>query len=266
MKTKLFNPDASFLLRIKKYLHVSTIVIFVLLALFLLYAIVLSMISSTSYVKTINKAYSDDSTTLVSGKNLISSGLHSEELFLEARLAMLTEDSITLSIDLTDSLIRLEMKGVVVHTARISKIQVSRIFRYLNYQTKDALFGKPFTTGQTIATIPKTEYLLKKVSADSLIQPGERLPDTTHEKAICFLLHLDKNIMIDIRQSGCANDDAYQLYAMRLKRDKYSEVLKGLLKPAVPKYSPVIGIELAKNDARTIYKALPDKPRLALRL
>jgi len=82
-----------------------------------------------------------------------------EKAFLNARLAMSVTDSIGLTLNLKDSLVQLEMKGVVLRQVKADKIELPRFFKAIKAPAYAIHFSKPFIITEIEGSIEKTLYL-----------------------------------------------------------------------------------------------------------
>lgn len=86
-----------------------------------------------------------------------------DKTFLEARIALAGDDSIAMTIDFQDSIIRLETKGVVLREVKFGKVEISRFFKALKPLSYAALFSKPFMITEIEGSIVKEPIQVKKL-------------------------------------------------------------------------------------------------------
>ena len=67
--------------------------------------------------------------------------LFKKKVFLETRFQMSKADSINLSINLKDSILQLELKGVVIKSTKITDFEVDQFLYQLKPATYQHLFG-----------------------------------------------------------------------------------------------------------------------------
>lgn len=66
-----------------------------------------------------------------------------EKAYLQSRILMAETDSIYLTIDVPDSLVNIEISGVVVHSAKIADLKMSRILMKGNEYIISTLLSSP---------------------------------------------------------------------------------------------------------------------------
>jgi hypothetical protein len=132
--------------------------------------------------------------------------LEIEELFWQNRVSMSRDASIDLAIDLIDSTVCLDIKGVTLRKARISKYQISRSMVYLkSYAAYKTWLAGPFNLKQdTVSSIPKEPVFIK----DLATYPLEYFDDWTYftrlenEGAVHYLLEYDRGLLVQVDQDS----------------------------------------------------------------
>jgi len=239
--------------------------------LIILYFISLSIYFPVKQLSVFNNTYSD--TLLFKGeeKNIINddsiAALKIKESFLLSRITMAKSDSISFSIDLKDSLLLLEIKGVIVHEAKISKIVKSRFFSRVDNTALIKYLSEPFKVDHKIATIEKEPIVFKKAPKDTIEAATQIfMPDTLANEVICITMLFDKNLFLEIAQSE-EKPQFNNLWFLIKKRSKnVAQVVKNSFSFKEPYYTPKILIELPKKDIKSIYRAIPYKPQMAINL
>jgi hypothetical protein len=225
--------------------------------------IVLSMLSPIRAIKLVNENYPD--TTLVEAVSPEQLKLEKEEAFLRARLKMSDADSACLSINLMDSLIIMEIQGVKLLEAKIQTIRTSKIFPRFKKEAYFDYFSTPFIIDHDYSTIPKEAFIIKYAPEDTIAaQVPKTMPDTTLKAPVYFNFYLDRDQMVDIRQTDTLRTEKFREYDKHLRNEKISKMWRHLYKFEVPPYEPWIRIEISAKDARSIYKALPHHAQVAI--
>jgi hypothetical protein len=225
--------------------------------------IVLSMLSPIRAIKLVNENYPDTILTERVSDELLK--IEKKEAFLRARLKMAKADSVCLSINLVDSLVIMEIQGVKLLETKILKIQTSKIFTRFKKQAFFDYFSSPFVIDSDYSTIPKEFFNIKYAPEDTLAaQAPKTIPDSTLNYPVCFTLYLDRDIMVDIRQTDTLKTEKFREYKNYLHNEKIRKMWSHLYKFKVPPYDPWIRIEIPHNDARSIYKALPHHAQVAI--
>jgi len=139
---------------------VSFIVLISIFSAFIIYFSIMSMISPARKLKEIKK----DFETKTAGKSEVDQRilmdstylmLLREKAFLQSRIIMAETDSIYLTINLADSTVNIEISGVVVHKAKVSSVQTSKILMKGNENIILSMLASPFTISYEYATIKK---------------------------------------------------------------------------------------------------------------
>jgi len=242
-----------------------------LFLLVILYLVVLSFYFPVRQLAVFNSTYSDSLLFKGEEKIIIKddsiAALKIKESFLQSRITMSKTDSISFSVDLKDSLLLLEIRGVIVHEAKISKIIKSRFFSRVDNEALIKYLSEPFKVAQKVATIEKEPLVFKKAPKDTIEAATQIFtPDTLANEVICINIEFDKNLFLEISQSE-EKPQFNNLWFLIKKRSKnIVQVAKNSISFKEPFYTPKILIELPKKDIKSIYRALPYKPQMALNL
>lgn len=194
--------------------------------------------------------------------------LYKEKTWLESRLNAAKSDSISLSVNLKDSLLQLELKGVVLMSTRIKNFKADRFFYELPANGYHVLFGKDVMAKNSSSTIKKVPLTVKKAPKDSLEYASQnQVPDTLPNQEVHWLMQLDNDI--ELRIEGTNPDSGEkQLRNMFWRKRDLDQITRNLGETLIfktPEYKPVITVMVPNTDAKTIYRALPDKPAVNIR-
>ena len=192
-----------------------------------------------------------------------------EKSFLNARLAMSASDSIGLTLNLKDSLIQLEMKGVVLRQIRFDKAEVSRFFRGIRPQSYTEHFSKPFSISEIEGTIEKNPVIVRKVPKDTLEAAQTKIEiDTSRVEFVEWHLLLDSALIISVVQSDQFEgglDNSTMKYRIRRHMDILKTTNKAVLRLRKPQIYPEITVFIPASEARSFYRALPPNGQVVLR-
>ena len=192
-----------------------------------------------------------------------------EKGFLQSRIAMAETDSIYLTVDLTDSIVNLEISGVEVHTAEIKKMNISRILKHGNDYIISTMLSRPLNIAREYSSIQKEPLMIKMAPRDTSEYVPDIIPDTADYEPVNFILEMDNGIVIYVYQEEKLNQgDAMNLFGFDLRyRIKNSiRSLASVFTLKVPEYHPFIKLRLSREDAKIIYRALPRQGQIAVRL
>jgi hypothetical protein len=191
--------------------------------------------------------------------------------FLKNRVeAAKASDSVCLSIDLKDSIIYLDINGVLIRECPLDHIQYSRFLDLASHEEKLRWVSEPFMLEDHISTIPKIPYIIKAAPKDTLEaqeQSAQPLPvDTT---TVYFALYFQRNLSVEIIQSEPPNRADNQLIRKyRKAQNKFSRksISKAVLSGKAPEPEIRITLHVSQEDARAIYRGIPLHAMLSLRL
>ena len=180
---------------------------------------------------------------------------------------MAKSDSISFSIDLVDSILFLEVKGVVVLESKINKIVKSRFFSSVDNEALIKYLSNPFMVNKKTATIEKEPIVFKKAPKDTIEAATQIFkPDTLVNEVICINIEFDKNLILEISQSEDKPQFQNLNYLLKKRSKNFIQVAKNSISFKEPYFTPKIIIELPKKDIKSVYRALPYKPQMALNL
>jgi hypothetical protein len=243
-----------------------------LLIAFMIYYAVMSLLSPSAKVAAINTEYGykapENSSTderIFSDSAFIT--INREKSFYQARVLMAESDSICLALNLSDSTAILEIRGVMVHKAKISEISLSKVFSKADEYSVSAMLAVPFTVSRDYATIRKEPVMLKMAPKDTSEYKPDILPDTTNSEAVNCMLEMENGTRLYLYQDVGNNEGgALNLFLFDLndRLRNTGDNLKSIFSFKVPGYHPAIKIRLAKADARIIYRALPKYGQVAV--
>lgn len=194
-----------------------------------------------------------------------------DQAFLLTRLELAKNDSIGLVIDLTDSTAKLEVKGVPIRRCKILRYRQSDLARRLRAQGRlHHWLAAPFMLQKQLATLPKAPIRIKEAPKDTIEaaeSKGEDLPIEQNDAE--FTLQFDRNLTLSVEQTqppSFAGRMRKLWYDWRRNFDEAQEAVTALVHLQLPQHRMWIEIELSREDAKAIYRALPTRAALALRL
>ncbi len=250
---------------VRKLLLRGTLALYVLMVVAIFYGTSLMVLSSLNYSNAY-KRVADNAADTLSYNSPDLGEMRSKRAFLEARAMLVDADSVSLTVNLADSSVTLEQKGVVLHRSKISSMRISRVFRRVHRNDLAEAFSFPLTVNGSTSTIPRKRYSMKMAPSDTSATAPMVMPDTASQEEVFFRLSMDRGIQLDFCQAEYSDHDDEKIMQNRIKRQESGRILKDMLAFKVPDYHPVIRLELPEKDARAIYKALPVNARVALRI
>lgn len=256
------------ILQIPAGLKIAVIVV----AIFLSYYAVMSVLSPAKKIKELeNEIRNTRASTAQLDERFVTDSLYHnllrEKAFLQSRILMAGTDSISMTLNLADSLAYLEIAGVVVKTSDISEIRMSKILNSENELIITSLLSSPLNITDSRATIKKEPLMIKMAPKDTSEYKPDIMPDTSAYEAVSYILETDKGIRIYISQEekqkkGYGKHLAW--FDMKYRINNAWKAFKSVVRLKVPEYKPWIRIRLPRTDAKVIYRAIPVKGQITL--
>jgi hypothetical protein len=241
------------------------LIILIVLALIVLAYMILSIIGIRKKIESIN----DEFGIVLSTENTVEKKLYGnpeflnlqkEKSFLQAQIIMAESDSICLSINLRDSVAALQINGAAVHSAKISEIRMSSIFRKVNEYAITGMLSSPFEVRESYSTIKKEPIMIKMAPKDTIeANVPNILPDTSSLEPVNFILEMNYGVKLYVYQEeNDKSSDRRNLFLFDLiDRLRYARVaLRTLINFKMPEYQPYIKIRIPKDDAKIIFRAI----------
>jgi hypothetical protein len=249
-------------------------IIAVILAVFVIYYTVMSLLSPAVKISAANKEFGykqpEKGALLTDARILTDSafaGMNRGKAFYTARIAMAETDSLCLALNLADSLATLEIDGVAVHKAKIIRMKISKFFNKADEYAITSILSAPLTVMKNYATIKKEPLMIKMAPKDTSEYKPDILPDTTNSAAVNYILETENGIKLyvyqqeEVRSKGGFNRFLFDL------NDRFRniwDILKSIMVLKVPEYHPYVRIRMSKADAKIIYRALPRHGQISI--
>jgi hypothetical protein len=253
-------------------IYLKSILLFpiVLMVIILAGAFFLAIISPRLKIKEFNELYNQYTQTSKKDPIAFDNGIYilkKQEAFLRSKLAKSDLDSISLSINIPDSILSLEIKGVSIYNVKIDYIRLSPLFDCFDRKALVNCLSSPFTINNRYATIVKEPIIIKKAPKDT-IEANQLVPniDTLKPKMVAYYFYLDKDIILDIRQSEKTELIPYLKYSVKYNYWWSMRRLKEIFHLRLPDYIPWIQIKINCKDALAIYRALPENAIISIHL
>ena len=251
---------------------IALIVLISLILIFIVYYSVMSMISPVRKLAEIKNEIGIKTAEKngIEQKILKDSSylrLLKERNFLQSRIVMAQTDSIYLTLNLIDSIANLEISGVVVHKAKMSHIETSKMLIADHDNSLLSIMPSPFIISQSFATIKKEPVMIKMAPKDTSEYKPDIMPDTSITEPVNYILVMKSLIRIYVYQNENVKlNDRISQFKFDLNdrlRDTWS-ALKSVSTLKVPEYHPFIKIKLSRTDAKIIYRSIPKNGQIAV--
>jgi len=190
-----------------------------------------------------------------------------EKSFLQSRVTMAESDSIYLTVTIPDSMVNLEINGVVVHKAKINRIHMSRMFRAENDYVILSMLSVPLTINRNFASIEKEPLMIRMAPKDTSEYVPDIIPDTADYEPVNFIMEMDNGTRFCVYQEEKLRPaDGIRLFIFDLRyRIRYSfKTFLRVISFRVPDYQPYIKLRIPRSDAKIIYRALPERGQIAV--
>jgi hypothetical protein len=255
--------------------HRGTITFIVLISLILIFIVYYSVMSMISPVRKLAEIKNEIGIKTaekngIEQKILKDSSylrLLKERNFLQSRIVMAQTDSIYLTLNLIDSIANLEISGVVVHKAKMSHIETSKMLIADHDNSLLSIMPSPFIISQSFATIKKEPVMIKMAPKDTSEYKPDIMPDTSITEPVNYILVMKSGIRIYVYQNENVKlNDRISQFKFDLNdrlRDTWS-ALKSVSTLKVPEYHPFIKIKLSRTDAKIIYRSIPKNGQIAV--
>lgn len=186
-----------------------------------------------------------------------------EEIFwLGQKMELAKSDSISLIVDLSDSLVQIHLKGMDLFHTKILKRYPENV---LNSTTQPAYLqlGKVTEIKSEMANLPKKPIKKVKAASDGISQLNTK-PDSIPNPELIWRFTTENNISVIITGVKMAPDSTFKMHPRAdLLKYRAHEFFDEII-PA--EYSPVIYFWLNDADARSIFRAVPENGKVLFRL
>lgn len=185
-----------------------------------------------------------------------------EKLWLETQLALSKEDSMSLGINLRDSILQVQMKGLPLIQSKILYIRPEGYLSEIDAPYYSKLFGKPVDILNGISNLTK-----KPIRKMKVIEGSEAIPvksDSVITKRFYWEFITDNNLRIVINGCEPTSDTIFKKppFTTDMVKFRLRSKSKDLNEQ---KYYPVLFLWMSDKEAKAIYRALPAKTKLAIR-
>ena len=243
-----------------------------LLAVFIIYYLVMSVLAVSRAVNEFDDAYfasleqkEGDTIDLCAIPGYID--MIRTRAFLSSQVKLAESDSVGLLINVRDSVIQLLIKGLPVRTVKIDEYDVSPFFHSANQEVIYKMLSTPLTVTGMQATFMKDPVSVKIAPRDTSQVVESEKPDTTDFEAVFFTLDTDRNIRFYFEQQEDtigADRRARFFFDLKDRMRNASVTMRAVARMKIPPYVPYIKIWLPKAEAKIIYRAIPREGMIVL--
>jgi len=181
--------------------------------------------------------------------------------WLERQLLLAKSDSLTLGININDSIVQVQLKGTVLVQAKMIKQYPLHFFESLNYGSYHD-FTRIAAIVEEQSTILKKP--IKKVQAPKNENEFQAVKhDTIPDPLLVWQFSLDNRINVVITGVGLDKDSVLNFQHKKNLMDYNYQNLKENLLPET--YTPSLYIWLNDKDAKSVYRAIPEKGKVVFK-
>lgn len=196
--------------------------------------------------------------------------LKKSEEFLHAKLNLVNDDSSYLVLDMVKKTATLELKGVSLYECHMLNSKISNSIIDQPAGTLLNWMAEPFNLKHDNATIPKRSFNVKLAPKDTIeANKNGDTPVPPKRGDVYLIMDFDRNLQLIIRQMEKPDKDGQRDIDSIQWKNRKNEIINSL--SAMIHFSrepitPTIEIVLSKEDATILYRALPLKTKMILRL
>jgi hypothetical protein len=197
--------------------------------------------------------------------------LRLDEAYWNARISLGKQKTISLAVDLVDSVASLDIRGVPVRNCRIIEYRKSHALPYAmrNGEFREQ-FSKPLVVRRESATLPKEPIRVTFAPKDSVEAAEAAAEPIEPEQADVYVtMYFDGGLSLALSQfERPASNGLRERIKVRLKEGlrEAQEAVRLLARKQIPQHELRIELTLSREDAKAIYRALGPNARVAFRL
>ncbi len=243
-----------------------------LFILFLLVYLVFAILAPLKTIKILQTEFKSDpkENWELAGINSTMDSILRSTAMINSKLLLTDKDSICFSINLKDSTINLELQGVTIHRTKISRFSTSRIFSKTGNACLYKYISTPFTAQQYKSTIVKIPIVIKQAPKDTIeANKINDIPQLPPEEYVRYTFWFDKPLILIVEQEEKpSGTDKFKSFTTKTgdKFKFFNNIASGIFSFEVPEYYPWIKIKIPQDEAKTIFRALPENAAMALEL
>jgi len=194
--------------------------------------------------------------------------LKKTENLLRSRYNLASEDSMYLVLDLIDKIASIELKGVPLHKSKITDFSVSNSIKMFHTEQLLHWISQPFLLKNSVSTIARVPIAVVNAPKDTIeANSNTVLPTAPVREDVYLILNFERNLQLIIQQEeiseGKSKVDSLKL---SYKKKEIDKTIKSLTTTKRELVNPQIVITLKKSDATILYRALPLKPKMVIRM
>ncbi len=193
------------------------------------------------------------------------------ESFLLSKIEMTKSDSISLTVNLQDSVVALVVQGLTIYSTKAKTFKISHAFAKTDPFILAQWLAIPFVVDTHYASIPKVPVLYKKAPKDTIEAMSQVEMDPLNDEIdpVYFRLELDRKLILNFNQEEAPEKESMRqvkTYQRRMRKIERHDIIDHLSRFSPTEFIPEIHISIDKKAARVIYRAIPERAFVAVQL
>lgn len=189
-----------------------------------------------------------------------------EQGMLDGLVRLAKSDSVNLFLNLPEKSAQLMIKGVAVRNIPLQEMTSGALFRSASDEALYNWLSEPLQIVGSVATIDKEPVNIVVAPKDTSDEVPEVVPDTLQKDPVIFILETNRDLRLYFYQTDQDQQKEVFKYNWNYRWQEAREALKSILAFKVPEYTPTLFIGLSKEDAKVIYRAIPQEGQIVVTL
>lgn len=196
--------------------------------------------------------------------------LRLDEAYWQSRLELSKQESIGLALDLVDSTVSVEIRGVPVRKCRIRRFDVGNGIPHLQNRSEFLVrMSKPLKILSETATLPKEPIRIEQAPKDSIeASKAAARPFVPEIVDVYFILSFGGDLVLEVKQlEKPSSKNSREFARLRMKRNlgQAGRALRSLARFNLPRHEHRVEITLTREDAKALYRSLSKETGCVLR-
>ncbi len=196
--------------------------------------------------------------------------LAKEKSYREAMLELAASDSIQLIIDIPDSSISLSIKGVIIHHSRMTDLSIDPFFSRITLPAQLWIFSSPLEILKQQSTIIKEPVVEREAPKDTAeANQNAWQPDTLIQHPAFLRLSTTNGFRISVEQDrNVTAKDRWSRFFFHINNQiqNTGKAVWNFILLRKQDYHPEISISLPADEIRSVYRALPEKAYVVIKI
>ncbi|MDZ7316155.1 MAG: hypothetical protein ONA69_00045 [candidate division KSB1 bacterium] len=196
-------------------------------------------------------------------------GLRLENASLQALLQAARTDSVYFVLNLKDSVLSINIKGVPVRKSKLNRHYRSAALEIVKDSPQaEGWLSKPLIARKSWSSFVKHPYKIKNAPRDTLEAMAMKMDIMKPEPidAYCAIL-FDRNVLLRMRQVEPPSREGWRKrlsYEASYRLDRLKEIIDAAARREIPQHYLIIDLALPRNDIVAMYRAVPHRCQMVL--